>query len=687
METFTITGKNLEIVLKKIEKQYGPAAKVVSKKQIFLKSPFKKSLTKAIEITGVIDPDGSYRGDGESVDDLNRDVEASKSIEGEDDEEEVPISPITIRRKNASSQGSSDQDGSMVDSKQLMQFHLGLSKENPNAGHRVLDPDENVTPPQSIMVENLEEEQEKEISPEVLRNAEIRMRAIESMIQSHNTEEEETPQNEPDLDPEEKRHIQMGVALDRPLREENFRGLESQIPEILRPKGGLEALSQHFSYRDEKIAEVVEPKKKPSDDNPWHIKKLPPETLPEERSSSFWPENLDENPIHVSHTFHKTDGVEESWQTDSPSSPAAHMSVEEDRVDDTPLKGSDDSQDPMPEVLQGLVKEIESLRRQLELKTSPRGAILTNISLKKVRELLGDNGFSLAAIEDFVERITHELSPVDIKDYETLQAIIIQWMGEALKFNPGVRNTIAPVVIVVGDSGTGKTSLVAKIAAEYGIRGRGGEPRLTRIASLDTRKVGAKEQIERYGTLMGLLVDVLGSIEEFDRLIDNSPDYRLILIDTPSGITHTKGWVQDILKRMDSLNIPTEVVLTLSATMKSEDITNTLKRYQSVDFTSIAITKLDETSTVGNLFSVLRDVDKPISFITDGSKVPGFLKVGSVADIMGKLQNFTVSYEESEALAMAAQFRKPLRGVSFGSKEENRNQAHQPTLDFMEPQE
>ncbi len=686
METFTVTGKNLEIVLKKIEKQYGPAAKVVSRKQIFLKSPFKKSLTKAIEITGVIDPDGSYRGEGESVDDLNRDVEASKSIEGEEDEEEVPISPITIRRKNSSPQESDDQGDSMVDSKKLMQFHLGLSQELSNTSAGVLDSDENVTPPQSIMVENSEVDPEKEVSPDVLRNAEIRMRAIESMIQSHNTEEEGVPEQETSLEPEEKRHIQMGIALDRPSREDNFRGLESQIPEALHPKGGLEALSQHFSYGDEKVDEVVVHEKKPSEDNPWHIKKLPPETLPEEGSDLSFLESL--NAITPSTpVFHTSGEVQESREPFSPIPSDKQTSTVTDTTEDTQSQWSEQQQDPMPEVLQGLVKEIESLRRQLELKTSPRGAILTNISLKKVRELLGDNGFSLAAIEDFIERITHELSPVDIKDYETLQAIIIQWMGEALTFNQEVRNSIAPVVIVVGDSGTGKTSLVAKIAAEYGIRGRGGEPRLTRIASLDTRKVGAKEQIERYGTLMGLLVDVLGSIEEFDRLIDNSPDYRLILIDTPSGITHTKDWVQSIIQRMDALHIPTEVILTLSATMKSEDIASTLKRYQGVGFSSVAITKMDETSTVGNLFSVLRDIDKPISFITDGPKVPGFFKVASASDIMRKLQNFTVSYEESESLAMAAQFRKPLRGISFGRKEDKRDHAHQPTLDFMEPQE
>ncbi len=686
METFTITGKNLEIVLKKIEKQYGPAAKVVSRKQIFLKSPFKKSLTKAIEITGVIDPDGSYRGEGESVDDLNRDVEAAKSIEGEDDEEEVPISPITIRRNNSSSQDSGEQGRSMVDSKQLMQFHLGLSKDNPSTQHRELDSDEQVTPPQSIMVETLEPEPEKEISPDVLRNAEIRMKAIESMIQSR-AEEEGTPQKEMVAEPEEKRHIHMGISLDRPSREESFRGLESQIPEILRPKGGIEALSQHFSYGDEKEANLAIPEKKPSEDNPWHIKKLPPETLPKESTDSFLSESFSESPISEFSDCDTPNRDQDSTERFLQESFEAGEPAVADTLMKKPSQLSESPQDPMPEVLQGLVKEVESLRRQLELKTSPRGAILTNISLKKVRELLGDNGFSLAAIEDFIEKITHELSPVDIKDYETLQAIIIQWMGAALTFNPTVRNTIAPVVIVVGDSGSGKTSLIAKIAAEYGIRGRGGEPRLTRIASLDTRKVGAKEQIERYGTLMGLLVDVLGSIEEFDRLIDNSPDYRLILIDTPSGITHTKGWVQDILQRMDSLNIPTEVILTLSATMKSEDIAHTLKRYQGVGFTSIAITKMDETSSVGNLFSVLRDVDKPISFITEGPKVPGFFKIASAADIMRKLQNFTVSYEESEALAMAAQFRKPLRGVSFESKENRRDQAHQPTLDFMEPQE
>ncbi len=685
METFTITGKNLEIVLKKIEKQYGPAAKVVSKKQIFLKSPFKKSLTKAIEITGVIDPDGSYQGEGESVDDLNRGVEASQVTDGDDDEE-VPISPITIRRHGSTSSATDAQDSPMVDSKKLMQYHLGLSEQKPAFQHEPVDSDTTSTPPQSIIVEAPPIEEEREISPEVRKNAEIRMQAIESMIQSHNAGEESAGREPSTPEIEEKRHIQMDVALDRPSREENFRSIEAQIPEILRPKGGLEALSQHFSYGSQ---EEPKQEKKPSEDNPWHIKKLPPEIEPpksvEENREAFFfdgssfSSSLDEDTMLPEKSLSETESVPRERVPQLESAP------QETFVAETPVVESP-KESLNPEVLQGLVKEIESLRRQLELKTSPRGSVLTNISLKKVRELLGDNGFTHSAIEEFIDRITHELSPVDIKDYETLQAIIIQWMGEAITFDASLKKSIAPVVVVVGDSGTGKTSLIAKLAAEYGIRGRGGEPRLTRIASLDTRKVGAKEQVERYGTLMGLLVDVLGSIEEFDRLIDNSPDYRLILIDTPSGVSYTKGWVEDILKRMSDLQIPTEVILTVSATMKSEDIANTLKKYEGVGYNSIAITKLDETTTVGNLFSVLRNTDKPISFVTDGARVPGNLKVGSASDFMKKLQNFTVSYEETESLAMAAKYRKPLRGVSFEGRDNKKESTHQPTLDFMEPQ-
>ncbi len=744
METFTITGKNLEIVLKKIEKQYGSAAKVISKKQVFLKQPFRKSLTKAIEITGVVDPDGIYQGEGESVEDLNR--AADTDSEYLESDEEVPISPITIHRERKSSSihretkassSSSSAEEILPSPEELLRYHLGLEDGTQPASAGAtqdddiesidlsefdsLSDDSQVSVPVYTDREQIQSEDDSfKPTPDMLRDADLRIQAIESLIQQNQqgAEEGKTLDNntqngkgQATAGPEqpahstyageptgEKRVISSTVTLDRPAQSDSYEGLERQIPEVIRStwdKADRNEDSWQSRLTRDREAELSAS---------WKITTLPPEQ--EEEEAPTFEELLaadqrfnhseeqqftrsEETPVAASTEASATlppEPLQEAFEEVTP----ATFTETSQAVYETPVTGAQILEERIAPavnntVLEGLVREIESLRKQLELKTSPRGSILTNISLKKMRELLSDNGFSSQLIDQLIDRITLELSPLDIKDYESLQAIVLQWIAELIAVPNSRYSTVPPVMVVVGEPGCGKTSLVAKLAAEFGVRGFGGVPKLTRMVSLDTRKVGAREEIYRYGTLMGLLVDVLTSIEEFDRLIDNSPDYGLILIDTPNSFAHTKGWVQDITKRMQELSVPMEVVLAISATTKGEDIEEILTRYSGM-YTSIAITKLDQTHTVGNIFSALEQVEKPIRFITDGSKVPGYIRVPQVRDFMEKLHDFTIPYEDSKDLAAAAQYRKPMRGVSF-SKSTKREESFQPTFDFLEPRE
>ena len=190
-------------------------------------------------------------------------------------------------------------------------------------------------------------------------------------------------------------------------------------------------------------------------------------------------------------------------------------------------------------------------------------------------------------------------------------------------------------VILVGPTGAGKTTTIAKMAAHYRFQ----EHRKVVLITLDTYRMAAVEQLRAYARLLDVPLEVALTKADAISLLRKHDKAELVLIDTMGRSPRDQAGM-DELKRLISMDHPAETHLVLSATTRQRDLLDTFARFSEVPIHRLLFTKLDETSSYGALASVVRRTRVPLSYLGIGQEVPDDFLVAraeAVADlIMGE---------------------------------------------------
>ncbi len=179
------------------------------------------------------------------------------------------------------------------------------------------------------------------------------------------------------------------------------------------------------------------------------------------------------------------------------------------------------------------------------------------------------------------------------------------------------------LIAFIGPTGVGKTTTLAKIAAKYSLI----QKKKTAIFTLDTYRVAASEQLKIYGKILKTPVVVLDNKKEFLNKLTHFEDYDYILIDT-AGRSHRDSF--HIKKLKEILKGSIDIHLTVSATTKNKDLDDIIARFSIMPYSSIIFTKLDESSTFGNILTKAIETGKPLSYFTTGQRVPEDIEKASV---------------------------------------------------------
>ena len=179
----------------------------------------------------------------------------------------------------------------------------------------------------------------------------------------------------------------------------------------------------------------------------------------------------------------------------------------------------------------------------------------------------------------------------------------------------------------VGPTGVGKTTTIAKIAGHAAIRMK----KKVAMISTDMFRIGGQEQLSRLGELLGIPTYGCADVSTLKDLVVSLDDRNLILIDTP-------GSSPSDLARLSKLETVTsaadaKVHLVISATTRSEDITKIVTRFQRFSPTSVIFTKIDETDSKGPLAGDLLRNELPVSYLTNGQRVPEDLLIPSADEL------------------------------------------------------
>ena len=220
---------------------------------------------------------------------------------------------------------------------------------------------------------------------------------------------------------------------------------------------------------------------------------------------------------------------------------------------------------------------------------------------------------------EFTERLRQGASEGDLCDPVLLKARLTRMLENEITVSgpirplPGERRLIA----LIGPTGVGKTTTIAKLAANFHLRDR----RKVGLITVDTYRIAAVEQLRTYADIIDLPMEVVTTPREMRRAVDALSDMEVILMDTAGRSPRDEVKIQE-LKTMLSEARADEVHLVLSSVSSMQSLQRTAERFNRVGVTSLILTKLDEATGLGNLVQLLRCCRLPLSYVTNGQNVP-----------------------------------------------------------------
>ena len=294
--------------------------------------------------------------------------------------------------------------------------------------------------------------------------------------------------------------------------------------------------------------------------------------------------------------------------------------------------------------LKEVLSEVKSIKEKLE-SSGLSGSREEHPTLNRLDEILILNDFPASYRKALMEKARKEFSLVELNNYNDVQDKALEWIGESIKIYENDRFNVKPrIMILVGPTGVGKTTTLAKLAASFSIGDKTRHNLNVVLITIDGYRIGAKEQLEKYSNVMGLPCFAATEFDELKKIIaTNSDGTDLFLIDTIGKSPRNMVQLGEMKMLLDACGTVADFHLVVAATTKSSDLSEILRHFESFNYRSVIVTKMDETIRTGNVIGVLSEKAKPVSYITDGQKVPTDIKKASVVQFLKNLEGFKVN--------------------------------------------
>ncbi|MCA9420833.1 MAG: hypothetical protein KC592_07435, partial [Nitrospira sp.] len=261
---------------------------------------------------------------------------------------------------------------------------------------------------------------------------------------------------------------------------------------------------------------------------------------------------------------------------------------------------------------------------------------------KRVEGLPGDvmevyqslviQGVNPQTAHHLVRGVVETLGTAGVGNREALKSLLWERMEESVAVSGQAvsKHYGQKVMMLVGPTGVGKTTTIAKLA---GLARQQDEHRRTVLVTLDTYRVAAVEQLRVFAKILKIPLEVAVSHKDFLECLGRHQNADLLLIDTAGRSPKDQAGYDELLA-ITRGQVQVETHLVLAAPMAESVQMDTIRRYQSVPIHKLMITKLDEVSMGGSLYNVLAQTGLPVSYLSAGQRVPEDLEMATRARLV-----------------------------------------------------
>ncbi|MEG0004882.1 MAG: flagellar biosynthesis protein FlhF [Clostridium sp.] len=303
-------------------------------------------------------------------------------------------------------------------------------------------------------------------------------------------------------------------------------------------------------------------------------------------------------------------------------------------VDNTYTKESKEKVESFqpPSKTNSVEKEINEIKKMIEsigINTSKAYmeiAATKDSKRPKIIETLEEIGVTHPLIDEIENSINIMIESSDIKITEkevNERAInILENLIRVSEDNGG------RIKVLVGPTGVGKTTTIAKLASMYTLY----KNKKVGLITLDTYRIGAVEQLRTYAEILNIPFEVVISSKDIKGALDKMEECDVVLVDTTGRSSKNFMQISEIRNLVKEFE-PDSINLVVSMTTKDKDIKSIIENYKILNYQGIILTKLDETDSYGSVINSLYYSRVPLSFICTGQDVPDDIEVPSINKI------------------------------------------------------
>ncbi len=285
-------------------------------------------------------------------------------------------------------------------------------------------------------------------------------------------------------------------------------------------------------------------------------------------------------------------------------------------------------QPPVSAAVQQELQDIKSLVQRLVQTQSQDRLSHLQPQLREAYTQLIQNEVAEELAADFIGRINDRQTDGRPLDPATINEFLVQQFARVLAPAAPIQLTRkkgrATVVALVGATGVGKTTTIAKLAAQFRLK----QGCRVGLITIDTYRIAATEQLRTYAEIIDAPLEVVLTPQEMKPALERLRDCDVVLIDTAGRSQFDREKLSELGEFL-SVAEPDETHLVLSATSSQAVLMKAMEEFSSFRIDRVIFPKLDEAVGIGTLLAVCRKLDAKLSYVTTGQDVPSDIEEGN----------------------------------------------------------